>query len=133
MSSNLRHAAERARENAYVPYSGFAVGAAIEMEDGTVVAGANVENAAYPQSLCAERAAVVAAVSAGHRLIRRVYVVSEGGATPCGGCRSVLGEFGEAHTEVICADLDGGERRYTLGALLLDGFELGQGRSLRKG
>lgn len=117
-------AARAARDNAYAPYSNFPVGAAVEMEDGRLFTGVNVENAAYPQSICAERTAVVKAVSEGARRVRRVAVVSAGGASPCGGCRSVLAEFGTPETEVIMADLDGGVRRTTLAALLPDSFEM---------
>lgn len=121
----LAQAANAARENAHAPYSNFRVGAAVEMADGAIVAGANVENAAFPQTICAERSAIVAAISAGHRGLRRVYVVAEPMATPCGGCRSVMAEFGTPDTEVILADPQGNQRRTTLGALLPHSFEMG--------
>lgn len=123
--ARLAEAARAARENAHAPYSNFRVGAAVEMADGTIIAGANVENAAFPQTICAERSAIVAAISAGHRGLRRVYVVADPMATPCGGCRSVMAEFGTPDTEVILADPDGNERRTTLGALLPYSFEMG--------
>ncbi len=122
----LRRAALAARANAYAPYSRFAVGAAVEMADGTIYNGANVENVASPQGLCAERSAIVAAVSAGHRQVRRIYVVAEPAASPCGGCRSVIAEFGDADTEIIVANPQGQECRFRLADLLPHAFELHQ-------
>ena len=132
---HLRTVALAARDKAYAPYSKFRVGAAVEMEDGSIFGGANVENAAYPQTICAERSAIVSAVSAGHRRLRRVYVVAEPAASPCGGCRSVMAEFGTPETEVIMANPEGETARLRLGELLPHSFEmskptfLGQERS----
>src|SRR5688572_6012018 len=119
--SQLREVALRARANAYAPYSKFQVGAAVEMTDGSIFGGANVENAAYPQTLCAERSAIAGAVTAGKagkRTLKRVYVVAEPMATPCGGCRSVMGEFGSHESEIIISNLRGDERVFTLKELL---------------
>ena len=114
-------AATVARAAAYVPYSGFAVGAALRTADGQVFTGCNVENASYGLAVCAERIAVFQAVARGQRAIEAVAVVTENGVTPCGACRQVLTEFNPRMT-VIVADMGGGRRIYTLPELLPNAF-----------
>ena len=83
-----------ARRNAYAPYSGYQVGAALLTASGQIFTGVNVENAAYPDSLCAERVAVAKAVSEGVCEFVLVAVATSNGGTPCGSCRQVMAEFG---------------------------------------
>jgi cytidine deaminase len=83
------------RENAYAPYSNYAVGSAALAGSGEVYDGANIENAAYPSSMCAERSAIFNAISNGEREIVAIAVVSENGGSPCGACRQVVSEFGK--------------------------------------
>jgi cytidine deaminase len=83
-----------ARRRAYAPYSKYSVGAALRTRSGKLFTGVNVENAAYPHTICAERTAVVKAVSEGERDFEVIAVVTANGGKPCGGCRQVLAEFG---------------------------------------
>ena len=120
----LLDAARAARAQAYAPYSNFAVGAALLDAQGRIHAGCNVENAAYPQGVCAEAGALSAMVLAGGRSLQAVLVLAEGAlpVTPCGGCRQKLREFGGDELPVLAADLGGLRRRYTLGELLPASF-----------
>lgn len=120
----LLQAARAARLNAHAPYSGYRVGAAVLDERGQVHAGCNVENAAYPQGLCAEAAALGAMVLAGGRRAAALLVVGEGPAlvTPCGGCRQKLREFAAPDTPVLLADGQGIQRWFTLDQLLPHSF-----------
>jgi cytidine deaminase len=112
------------RERAYARYSGFAVGAALRARSGRIFAGCNVENASYPLSICAERAALFKAVSEGERAFDTIAVVTSTGATPCGACRQVLREFGgpEGELRVIVADTAGQARVFAIAELLPEGF-----------
>jgi cytidine deaminase len=119
----LIEVARNTRKNAYAPYSGYAVGAALLTASGAVYGGCNVENAAYGMSICAERAAVVKAVSRGETEFDAIVVVTADGATPCGACRQVLAEFGD-DIAVIMADEQGHYRITTSGELLPYAFSL---------
>jgi cytidine deaminase len=120
----LAAAARAVRAHAYAPYSGFAVGAALLDEQGRIHAGCNIENAAYPQGLCAEAAALAQLVSAGGRRVKAVVVVGEATqpVTPCGGCRQKLREFASDETPVWSADGAAFTARHTLGELLPASF-----------
>lgn len=99
-------AATQAAGRAYVPYSHYPVGAALVAADGTVVTGCNIENASFPASICAERTALVKAVSEGHRQFSRLVVVTRDGGAPCGVCRQMLFEFAP-ELPITLARLDG--------------------------
>lgn len=105
---DLLNLAVEAAKNAYVPYSHFPVGAALECEDGTVFTGCNVENCAYGQAICAERTAVCKAVSEGYRAFRRIAIAGQGDSycVPCGACRQVLAEF-NYDMEILAGRKDG--------------------------
>jgi cytidine deaminase len=119
--------ARKAAEKAYAPYSGFRVGAAVLADDGAVYTGANVENASYPSSSCAEATAVAHAASEGMRKIKAAAVAcidadTLEGAYPCGRCRQILNEF---DTELVYVSAAAPEfRRHTLAELLPHGFKL---------
>lgn len=124
---DLRQAAERVRENAWAPYSGFKVGAALRTASGAVHLGCNVENAAYPEGTCAEAGAIAAMVAAGETRIAEVAVVAEcpEPVPPCGGCRQKLAEFGPPDTPVTLWTTGGKSVRTTIGALLPGAFGAG--------
>ena len=120
---SLVELANAARRHAYAPYSDYKVGAALKSTSGRVFTGVNVENAAYPTSICAERTAVFKAVSEGERTFEMIAVVTDNGGTPCGGCRQVLAEFG-LDTLVVIADGTGKiVKETTVGGLLPDAFQ----------
>ena len=124
----LIDAALAVRDNAYCPYSGFYVGAALLDEQGQVHVGCNVENAAYPQGNCAETAAIGAMVAAGGKKIATIAVA--GGrdqvtaCTPCGGCRQRINEFADSGTRIIVIDDDNEWHVYTMDELLPASFHL---------
>ena len=111
------------RERAYSPYSKFRVGAALEAEDGTVFTGCNIENASFSPTICAERSAMAAAVSAGKRKFRRIAITSDAPdpISPCGLCRQFMAEFGTGLT-VISVGAAGGSQSWTLSDLLPAAF-----------
>jgi len=117
-------AARNAREQAYAPYSHFAVGAALLDEQGRIHAGCNVENAAYPQGLCAEAVALGQLVLAGGTRVLAAVVAGDAAqpVTPCGGCRQKLREFAASDAPVWSADSQGVTARHTLGELLPASF-----------
>jgi len=130
----LLAAARAARLQAYAPYSGYAVGAAVLTDDGRVFGGCNVENALYGATVCAERVAVTTAVAAGARRLALVAVVTPGGGTPCGFCRQVLAEFGPPELPILVAAADPAlpVRRFTLAQLLPEAWgpeDLARGRT----
>jgi cytidine deaminase len=111
----------RARERAYAPYSGYTVGAALLGRSSRVYTGCNVENAVYPLCTCAERTAVVKAVSEGEREFVAIAVATANGGAPCGACRQTLREFGE-DIVVLIADVSGAYRETSVAELLPDSF-----------
>ena len=106
LRQDLIQRAIEARQWAYAPYSNYMVGAALLAESGRVYTGVNIENAAYPTGICAERVAIFKAVSEGEREFLAIAVVTANGGTPCGSCRQVLAEFG-LDTRVMIADGQG--------------------------
>jgi cytidine deaminase len=120
--TSLIQAAIATAKHAYVPYSNYQVGAALRALDGSVYTGCNVENAAYPSCICAERTALVKAVSEGRRQFDVIAVVTRNGGSPCGTCRQMLFEFAP-DLQVIIADLEGQvHAHHALHELLLLGF-----------
>jgi homotetrameric cytidine deaminase len=119
-AEELFAAARTVVARAYAPYSGYRVGAALRAPDGSVHAGANVENAAYPQGQCAEASAIGVLVAAGHTAFTEAAVVSDVGdvAVPCGGCRQRLSEFAGPDVPVHLGDREAVRRTVTLGELL---------------
>lgn len=117
--------ARDAARNAYVPYSQFPVGAAVECADGSVFTGCNVENAAFGSTICAERTAIVKAVSEGRTAFRRIAIYGEGKnyCMPCGACRQVMAEF-SPDMEVLCTRAGGGYVSYPLSKLMPYTFKL---------
>ena len=110
------------RKRAYVPYSNYPVGAAVRTKSGKVFTGVNIENAAYPQTMCAERVAIFKAVSEGESEFDVITVVTNNGGSPCGGCRQVMAEFG-LDTIVLIADGNGNlKKEMSVAELLPEAF-----------
>jgi cytidine deaminase len=119
----LISAAIETRNNAYAGYSNYLVGAALLSANGQVFFGANVENAVYPLTICAERAAVASAVSQGERKFVAIAVVTKDGGSPCGSCRQVLSEFGQDILVIIANDQGKVLHELTIGELLPAAFD----------
>ena len=117
-------AAKKARENAHVPYSKFKVGAAILTKDNHIIVGCNVENAAYPQSQCAEATAIGNLVSQGYSTIKEILVIGSGTllCSPCGACRQRIREFSSLKTPIHMCNIKGHIKTSTLEELLPDSF-----------
>jgi cytidine deaminase len=110
IKTTLRQRAQEASKNAYSPYSNALVGSAILMSDGSIYTGCNVENASYGGTICAERVAILKAVSEKKMQIEKVYVYTKEGWPPCGMCRQVMSEFASPTMEVIIGDVAGSEK-----------------------
>lgn len=123
VQSQLCRLAAEAAANAYAPYSKFHVGAAVYTQGGKYFTGCNVENGSFGLTMCAERVAIGSAVSAGEREIVAVAVATVSGVSPCGACRQVMNEFGQADCVVlICNDRGDLLQQFTLGTLLPSSF-----------
>jgi cytidine deaminase len=120
-ATELVAAALEVRQRAYAPYSHYHVGAAVLVDDDTIVQGCNVENVAYPNTICAERVALSAAIAQGKRKFVAIAVATANGGTPCGACRQVMAELGPEML-VYIADETGAFRTTSVAALLPDSF-----------
>ncbi len=120
----LLDAAAKVRENAYAPYSGFKVGAALRGAGGQVFSGVNVENAAYPEGTCAEAGAIAAMIAAGETRIAEIAVIAESPepVAPCGGCRQKIAEFADPDVQVTMATTGGAQTTVTVRDLLPGAF-----------
>ena len=129
---DLFEAARAALDHAHAPYSNFRVGAAVRGASGRIFAGANVENASYPEGNCAEASAIAAMVAAGERRIMEALVVAarERLCPPCGGCRQRLAEFAGPEAPIHLCDPQGLRRTLTLGELLPFSFALGDAEAM---
>ncbi|MEC9092019.1 MAG: cytidine deaminase [Planctomycetota bacterium] len=121
----LIESAVAVREQAHAPYSGFKVGAALIAEEGAIFSGCNIENSSLGLTICAERVAIGAAISAGAKKFQAICVVSKKGASPCGACRQFISEFGD-DIIILVVDADGNEvkKEIKLKELLPDSFSL---------
>jgi len=117
--AKLIAAARHARKNAYAPYSNYPVGAAVLAGSGKIYTGCNIENAAYPSGLCAERGAIFKAVSEGERKLVALAVVTSNLGSPCGACRQVFSEFADDEAIIILANTRGNRQmKFTLKEIL---------------
>lgn len=122
LREKLIQIAQHSRRWAYAPYSNYPVGAALLTTSGRIYEGVNVENAAYPTGMCAERVAVFKAISEGERYFEAIAVVTRNGGTPCGACRQVLAEFGQDTIVLIVNDAGQIIQETPIGALLPSAF-----------
>ena len=122
MVNALLTAAHNGYEQAYAPYSHYAVGAAVLCDDGEIYSGSNVENAVYPLTICAERVAVTKAISEGAKRVIAVAVITKNAGFPCGSCRQVIREFADNDVPVYISDLKGNYKAYTVEQLLPHSF-----------
>ncbi|MDG2407372.1 MAG: cytidine deaminase [Paracoccaceae bacterium] len=122
---SLLQSARAVRENAYAPYSGFKVGAALRASTGKVYTGVNVENVAYPEGICAEAGAISAMVAAGDTAIAEVCVIADcpDPVPPCGGCRQKLAEFSDGDVTVTLATTAGAQQVTSVADLLPGAFK----------
>lgn len=121
----LFHLASEARNKAYVPYSKFAVGAAVLSSDGSYYGGCNVENVSYPCGTCAEAGAIAAMICGGSQKIAKILIIADAPQliTPCGACLQRIKEFSDSQTEVLLAAPDGIKQRLTVAQLLPHDFD----------
>lgn len=122
---SLLDTARAVRENAHAPYSKFKVGAAIRTTTGTVYAGCNVENVAYPEGTCAEAGAIAAMIAGGDKRIAEIAVIADSPqpVSPCGGCRQKIAEFADGDVVVTLHTTDGAMLQTTVSALLPGVFD----------
>ncbi len=119
----LVNAARQARRQAYAPHSHYYVGAAVLAKSGKMYTGCNIENAAYPSGICAERVAIFKAVSDGERELVALAVATSNGGSPCGACRQVFSEFAGDDAVIILAPARGDDRKtFTMKKILPDRF-----------
>lgn len=114
--------AQQAQDKAYAPYSNYKVGAAVLADNGIIYIGANIENAVYPLTTCAERVAITKAISEGAKKILAIAVATANSGTPCGSCRQIMREFGEDDLPIYIANPEGEFKTYTLHQLLPNSF-----------